>query len=146
MSSYVNSYWSWSDSKLTTTVHMVAGNPFDPVDCWYKHSLSHSWKIDIRYSLIRRFIRYHPKILKSLICYWYTFTIFFFFYSCCSHLEHRTSVKCFVSLQFLNLRQTVELLGRGISPSQGRYLTQTQNKHEQTSMPWVGFEPTITVF
>jgi hypothetical protein len=31
-----------------------------------------------------------------------------------------------------------------ISPSQGRYLTQTQNK--QTSMPQVGFEPTIPVF
>jgi hypothetical protein len=55
--------------------------------------------------------------------------LFYFFslsYSCCSHLEHRTSVKRFVSLQFLNLRQSVELLGVGISPSQGRYLTQTQ--------------------
>jgi hypothetical protein len=34
--------------------------------------------------------------------------------------------------------QTVGLLGRGISPSQGRYLhttTQTQNKRTQTSMP-----------
>jgi hypothetical protein len=28
-------------------------------------------------------------------------------------------------------------------PSQGRYLTQTKNKSRQTSMPWVGFEPTI---
>jgi hypothetical protein len=38
-------------------------------------------------------------------------------------LEH------FVSLQFLNLRKSVGLLGQGISPSQGRYLhrtTQTQ--------------------
>jgi hypothetical protein len=32
-------------------------------------------------------------------------------------------VKHFISLQFLNLRQSVGLLGRGISPSQGRYLT-----------------------
>jgi hypothetical protein len=40
----------------------------------------------------------------------------------CSHLEHRASVKRFVSLQFLNLRQSVGLLGRGISPSQGRYV------------------------
>jgi hypothetical protein len=63
----------------------------------------------------------------------------FFFSSCCSHLEHRASLKCFVSLQFLNVRQSVGLLGRETSPSQGRYLT-------QTSMPWVGFEPTIPVF
>jgi hypothetical protein len=44
------------------------------------------------------------------------------------------------------LRQSVGLLGRGISPSQGRYLTKTQNKRTQTSMPWVGFEPTVPVF
>jgi hypothetical protein len=50
-------------------------------------------------------------------------------YSCCSHLEHRASVKRFLSLQFLHLRHSVGLLGRVISPSQGRYLTQTQNKH-----------------
>jgi FAD synthase len=67
-------------------------------------------------------------------------------YSCCSHLEHSTSVKRFVSLQLLNLRHSVILLGRVISPSQGRYLTQTQNKHKQTSMPQVGFEPTIATF
>jgi hypothetical protein len=53
----------------------------------------------------------------------------FFFYFCCSHLEHRASVKRFGSLQFLNLGQSVGFLGRGISPSQGRYLAQTQNKH-----------------
>jgi hypothetical protein len=51
-----------------------------------------------------------------------------------------------VSLQFLNLRQSVGLFGRGISPLQGRYLTQTQNKHIQTSMSPVEFEPTIPVF
>jgi hypothetical protein len=34
-------------------------------------------------------------------------------YSCCAHLEHRASAKCFVSLQFLNLRQSVGLFGRG---------------------------------
>jgi hypothetical protein len=43
--------------------------------------------------------------------------------------------------------QTVGLLGRVVSPSQGRYLhtkaTQTQNKRTQTTMPRVGFEPTI---
>jgi hypothetical protein len=31
------------------------------------------------------------------------------------------------------------------SPSQGRYLYK-QNKHRQTTMPWVGFEPTIPAF
>jgi hypothetical protein len=45
-------------------------------------------------------------------------------YSCCSHLVHRTSVKRFVLLQLLNLRQSVGILGRVISPSQGCYLTQ----------------------
>jgi hypothetical protein len=44
----------------------------------------------------------------------------FYFY-----LEHGSSVKCFVSLQFLNLKHSVGLLRRAISPSQGRYLTQT---------------------
>jgi hypothetical protein len=48
-------------------------------------------------------------------------------YSYCSHLEHRASVKHFVSLQFLNLRHSVGLLGRVISPSQGHYLTQRIN-------------------
>jgi hypothetical protein len=48
-------------------------------------------------------------------------------------LEHRASVKRFVSLQFFNLRQSVRLLGREINPPQGRYLhrtTHTQNKHK----------------
>jgi hypothetical protein len=64
--------------------------------------------------------------------------------SCCSHLKHSPSMKRFVSLQFLNLRQLVGLLARGISPLQGHYLT--QNKHRQTSMPWVGFKPITPVF
>jgi hypothetical protein len=34
-------------------------------------------------------------------------------YSCWSHLEHRASVKRFVSLQFLRLRESVGLLGWG---------------------------------
>jgi hypothetical protein len=33
-----------------------------------------------------------------------------------------------------------------ISPSQGLYLAQTQNKHRETSMPRVGLEPTIPAF
>jgi hypothetical protein len=67
-------------------------------------------------------------------------------YSCCSHLEHRASVKRFVSLQFLNLKHSVGLLGRVISPSQRRYLAQTHNKYRETSIPRVGFEPTILAF
>jgi hypothetical protein len=57
-------------------------------------------------------------------------------YSSCSHLEHRASVKRFVSLQFLDLRYLVGLLGQEISPSQGRYLTQTQNKHRLPRLEW----------
>jgi hypothetical protein len=34
-------------------------------------------------------------------------------YPCCSHLEHRVTMKRFVSHQFLNFRQSVGLLGRG---------------------------------
>jgi hypothetical protein len=64
-------------------------------------------------------------------------------YSCCSHLEYRSSAKCFVSLQFHNVRHSVGFLGRVISPSQSCYLTQRQNKHEQTSIPRVGFESTF---
>jgi hypothetical protein len=43
-------------------------------------------------------------------------------YSCCSHLKHRTSMKRFFSLQFLDLRQSLGSLGWELSPSQGRYL------------------------
>jgi hypothetical protein len=49
-------------------------------------------------------------------------------YSCCFHLEHRTSVKCFFSLQLLSLRHAVGHLGRVIGLSQGRYLTQKKLK------------------
>jgi hypothetical protein len=52
----------------------------------------------------------------------------------------------FISLQFLHLRHSVGLLRRVISPLQGRYRIQTQNKHKQTSMPRVGFEPKIPAF
>jgi hypothetical protein len=40
---------------------------------------------------------------------------------------------------------SIGFLGRGISPSQGRYLHK-QNKRTQTSMLRVGFEPTAPVF
>jgi hypothetical protein len=52
--------------------------------------------------------------------------------------------------QFLDLfTKSVGLLGRVISPSQGRYLHTEQhklNKRTQTSMLWFGSEPTIPVF
>jgi hypothetical protein len=35
-----------------------------------------------------------------------------------------------------DLRQSVELLGRMISPSQGRYLTQTQTKQRHPCLEW----------
>jgi hypothetical protein len=56
-------------------------------------------------------------------------------------------------LQFLNIffTQTVGLLGRVISPSQGRYLHTGRHKHginahTQTSTHWVELEPTIPAF
>jgi hypothetical protein len=78
---------------------------------------------------------------------WWLFSLYL--HSCCSHSEHRISVKRFVSLQFLNLTQSVGLRGRRISPSQGLYIrrtAQTQNKRRQRSVLWVWFEPTIPVF
>jgi hypothetical protein len=65
-----------------------------------------------------------------------------------------TAVQLFVGpwplFQFLDLcTSSVGLLGREISPSQGRYLHKTkstQNERTQTSMPLVGFEPTIPAF
>jgi hypothetical protein len=42
---------------------------------------------------------------------------------------------------FSFLRQSVESAGRKAAT-----YTQTQNKRTQTSMAWVGFEPTILVF
>jgi hypothetical protein len=49
----------------------------------------------------------------------------------------------------LSFTQSVGFHGRGNSPSQGRYLhtgQHKQNKGTQTSVPQVGFEPTIAVF
>jgi hypothetical protein len=48
---------------------------------------------------------------------------------------------------FLIYTQSVGLLGWGISPSQTTHrTTQMQNKRTQTSMPRVGFQPTIPLF
>jgi hypothetical protein len=64
--------------------------------------------------------------------------IYIYMYPCCSNLELTTSVNRFFSLQFLNLRYSVGLLGQGISPTQAHYLrmtTQTQKKRGKRSMP-----------
>jgi hypothetical protein len=52
-------------------------------------------------------------------------------------------------LSFLIYTQSIRLLGRGISPWEGRYLhteQHKQNKSTQTSMPRVGFQSTIPMF
>jgi hypothetical protein len=49
----------------------------------------------------------------------------------CSHLKHKASAKLFVSLQFLILRQSVGLLGRGINLTQGRFLYTEQHNTTQ---------------
>jgi hypothetical protein len=57
---------------------------------------------------------------------------------------------CFLS--FMAILQTVGLLRRAISSSQGLYLNTGQHKHRintythQTFIPWMGFEPTIPAF
>jgi hypothetical protein len=73
---------------------------------------------------------------------------FFFFYShglsislsfslLAPTLDLKASVKRFVSMKFLNPKIFGRTSWMGDQPS---------NKHRQTSMPWVGFEPTITAF
>jgi hypothetical protein len=65
----------------------------------------------------------------------------FFFLLLCSHFG--------AVISFLIILQTVGLLGRVISSSQGLYPNTGEHKHRinaythQTSMPCVGFEPTI---
>jgi hypothetical protein len=52
-------------------------------------------------------------------------------------------------ISFLIYTQSVGFLGQVINPSQGRYLPTGQHKRRinaETSMLWVGFEPTIPTF
>jgi hypothetical protein len=84
--------------------------------------------------------------LTNHLSYSLSFSLFFLFLPLWS-MGHPWNASFHFS--FLILKQTVGLLGRGISPSQSYYLrrtTQTQNKHTQPSMSWVGFEPTIPAF
>jgi hypothetical protein len=92
-------------------------------------------------------VSYNTFPVPSTLSLYLSIYLSIYFYG--SHLEYRVSLKHFVSLQFLNLRQTVGLLGRGISLTQGRYLrrtTPTQNKRRKTYMYWVGVEHMIPVF
>jgi hypothetical protein len=70
--------------------------------------------------------------------------------SVCLSMALQPFVGPWPSFQFLDLlTQSVGLFGRVISASQGLYLNRgqhKQNKHTQTSMPRVGFGPTIPVF
>jgi hypothetical protein len=50
--------------------------------------------------------------------------------SCCSHLEHTASVKCFVSLQFLNLYTDSRTPGMGDQPD-GRLLPTQANTNAE---------------
>jgi hypothetical protein len=50
-------------------------------------------------------------------------------------LEHRASVKLFVSLQFFNLKTVGRAPWMGDQPFARSLPMQTQNKHRQTSMP-----------
>jgi hypothetical protein len=55
-------------------------------------------------------------------------------------------MKPFVSLQFRYHRTVGMTLWTGDQPVERPIPTQTQNKCIHTSMTWVGFEPTISIF
>jgi hypothetical protein len=83
--------------------------------------------------VFKNFVWIRWKLLFLKICHWESGCLvvvsIFYLYSCCSHLENRTSMDWFVSLQFLNLRRSVGLLRQVISLSQGHYLhTHTHRK------------------
>jgi hypothetical protein len=64
------------------------------------------------FSILLYFILF-PSIMFYFLMWFKSCCNNFLFYYCCSQLEHKASVKRFVSLQFLNLRQSVGLLGWG---------------------------------
>jgi hypothetical protein len=61
-------------------------------------------------------------------------------------LEHRASMKRFVSLKFLNPKRIGRTPWIRDQPVARPLPTQTQNKRRQTSMPWMGFESTNLTF
>lgn len=85
------------------------------------------------------------QIICALYLSWIIYlTVSIYFNSCFSNLEHRPSVKHFIS-QFLNLIYSVGLFGRMISLSQGRNI-HTDTEKTQTFLSRVGFELTFRVF
>jgi hypothetical protein len=61
-------------------------------------------------------------------------------------MEHKASVKRFVSLQFLNPKTVGRTPWTEDQPVAKPLPTQTQNKRRHTSIPQVEFEPTIPAF
>jgi hypothetical protein len=128
--SYMHSSWSHS---------CYMPSPSHPP--WFHHS-NYTWRrIQVMKLLIMQFspTSYHYTIINGYVLYQCILIHPSIYPTSCFHLEHRASVKHLVSLQFLNLRQSVGLLGRGISQTQGRYLhrtTQTQNKRRHPYLEW----------
>jgi hypothetical protein len=92
-------------------------------------------------TLILFVVEYDHKLQMVLIA-WFSNIIFF-------HWLYSPIGPWLLFFSFMIILQTVGLLGRVISPSQGFYLNTGQHKHRintythQTSMSSVGFEPTI---
>jgi hypothetical protein len=83
--------------------------------------------------------------MRAAVYLRYDFSSFFLSLS----LYDSTALLTLAGFQFLNPYTVGGLLGRGISPSQGRYLhteQHKQNKRTQTSMPRVGFVHTTPMF
>jgi hypothetical protein len=103
---------------------------------WYNFSQNFQHVLFLNKSLLSIYLPTYLPIYLSI-------------YHCCSHLEHWASVKRFVSLQFLNLRQSVGPLGRRISPSKGRYLhteQYKQNKRKHPCLEWIWtHDPSVRV-
>jgi hypothetical protein len=84
----------------------------------------------------------HPTALLNYYNYYY----YYYYYGC--------TALCWAFAAFSDswsYTQSIGLIGRGISPLQASTYTQNNTNREwkhkiQTSMTWVGFEPTISAF
>jgi hypothetical protein len=74
---------------------------------------------------VQEWLKIHPLVHSFYPISYCLVCLSVYLFSCCSHLEHRASVKRFVSLQLLDLGQSIGLLREGISSSQGRDLHRT---------------------
>jgi hypothetical protein len=87
------------------------------------------------------------RVEKSSWILFYTITLILFFYI---HSSYTVLLRCRGFIFSLDLYTIGRLLGRMIGPPQDLYLNTGQHKHRinphthQTSMPELGFEPTIT--